>query len=340
MECGHAWWVPVASVLVTTGVLLVQLGSPDAPTRKAVRAFLAEFLSDPRVVDVNRALWWPILHGIILRVRPKRSAALYERIWTGDGSPLLLHSRAQATALGERLGREFRIALGMRYGSPSLADAADGLLDAGCERMVVLPLFPQYSSATTASVLDALADWARRRRNVPALSFVRGFADHPRWIAALAGEVRSAGVAPTAESPLLVSFHGIPRRYADEGDPYPRECDATARSLAAALDLPADAWRIVYQSRFGREPWLEPCLDETLEALPGDGVRSVSVVTPSFVSDCLETIDEVGREARHTFEAAGGERYVRVPCPNASRAMIDALEAMVREALPTGWGPA
>jgi len=322
---------------MATGVLLVQLGSPDEPTPRAVRAFLAEFLSDRRVVDLNRALWWPILHGVVLRVRPKRSAALYRRVWTEEGSPLLLHSRAQADALAARLGPGFRVALGMRYGSPRLAEAADELLAAGCERMLVLPLFPQYCSATTASVLDALAAWARRRRDVPALSFVRGFADHPAWIAALVDRVRSAGVEPGTRSPLLISFHGIPQRYAEDGDPYPRECEATARALAAALGLDEGAWRVVYQSRFGREPWLRPYLDETLRGLPAEGVRSITVITPSFVSDCLETIDEVGREAKHLFEEAGGEDYVRVPCPNASGAMLDAIEAIARDALPRGW---
>jgi ferrochelatase len=317
---------------MATGVLLVQLGSPDAPTPKAVRAFLAEFLGDRRVVDLNPVLWWTILHGIILRVRPKRSAALYRRVWTEEGSPIILHTHAQGAALAARLGDDYRVAVGMRYGSPPLAAAADELMEAGCGRIVVLPLFPQYSCATSASVFDALATWARARRELPSLTFVRGFADHPAWIRALAETTRETGIRPTPESPLLISFHGIPQRYATEGDPYPRECGATAVGLAEALGLTPGAWRVVFQSRFGREPWLQPYLDETLAALPGEGIRSVSVTTPSFVSDCLETIDEVGREAEHTFCEAGGETYVRVPCPNARPELIDALEAIVREA--------
>lgn len=317
---------------MATGVLLVQLGSPDAPTPKAVRTFLAEFLGDPRVIDLNRALWWTIRHGIVLRVRPKRSAALYERIWTEEGSPIVVHSEAQRAALAERLGSDYRVALGMVCGSPPLAAAADELMEAGCRRLVVVPLFPQYSSTTTASVFDAFAAWARSRRDLPSISFVRGFADHPAWIRALAETTREAGVEPTRENPLLISFHGIPERYAEEGDPYPEECSATARALVSALALPPGAWRVVYQSRFGREPWLRPYLDRTLETLPGEGIRSVAVTTPSFVSDCLETIDEVGREAEQTFREAGGEAFVRVPCPNARPEMIDALEAIVRDA--------
>ena len=317
---------------MATGVLLVQLGSPDAPTPKAVRAFLAQFLSDPRVVDMNRALWWLIRHGIVLRIRPRRSAALYRRIWTEEGSPIIVHAKAQRAALAERLGDEYRVALGMICGSPPLSAAADELLEAGCRRVVVVPLFPQYSSTTTASVFDALAAWARSRRALPSLSFVRGFADHPDWIRALVGAIRDAGVEPTRECPLLISFHGLPERYAEEGDPYAEECEATARALVEALALPEGAWRVVYQSRFGREPWLQPYLDETLRALPREGIRSVAVTTPSFVADCLETIDEVGREAERTFREAGGETYVRVPCPNARPELIDALAAIVQDA--------
>ena len=318
------------------GVLLAQLGTPDAPTPKAVRRYLAEFLGDRRVVDLNPVPWWLILHGVILRVRPRRSAALYQRIWTDAGSPLLTTSRAQQTALQAQLGPEFVVELGMRYGRPPLGAALDRLVARGCRSVVVLPLFPQYSSATTASVFDAVATWARGRRFVPAFTFVQGFADHPAWIDALAATVRDAGVSPTPDAPLLLSFHGIPQRYADTGDPYPRACEATATALARRLALPDGAWRLVYQSRFGREPWLQPYLDRTVEALPGEGVKDVSVMTPSFVADCLETIDEVGREVKHVFEQAGGARYVRVPCPNDRPEMIAALAAVVRNHLPAG----
>lgn len=316
------------------GVLLVALGTPDAPTTKAVRRFLRAFLSDRRVVDLPRALWWPILHGIILRFRPRRSAALYERVWTPEGSPLLLHSEAQREKLAARLGTDFAVELGMRYGRPSLDDALDRLLDRGCRRVTVLPLFPQYSCATTASVFDAVAAWARSRRDVPGIDFVRSFPDEEAWIDALAETVRATGFEASPASPLLLSYHGIPQRYADEGDPYPEECLRTSEALAARLGLEDGAWRQVYQSRFGKEPWLQPYLDETLEALPGEGVRSVAVATPSFVCDCLETIDEVGRESREAFLEAGGEAYVRVPCPNEHGRLIDALETIARGPLP------
>ena len=319
----------------STGVLLAQLGSPDAPTPSAVRRFLAEFLADPRVIDLNPILWWLILHGIILRVRPKRSAALYERVWTEAGSPILTASVAQQEGLQARLGSDVLVELGMRYGNPPLADALDRLLAAGCQDVLVLPLFPQYCSATTASVFDAVAAWARPRREMPALRFVRSFAAHPAYVAAVVADVRRAGVEPTPAAPLLFSYHGIPQRYADTGDPYPQECEATSRAVAKALGLPDDTWRILYQSRFGKEPWLQPYLDVTLEQLPiEEGITSVSTITPSFVADCLETIDEVGREARETFLEAGGKEYVRVPCPNASPEFLDALAAIVRDNLP------
>ena len=316
-----------------TGILLAQLGSPDAPTASALRRFLGEFLADPRVVDLSPWLWRPILHGIILRVRPKRSAALYEKVWTDEGSPLIATSFAQQRGLQERLGEGCLVELGMRYGNPRMADALDRLMSAGCEDVLVLPLFPQYCSATTASVFDAVAAWTKQGRAMPSIRFVRSFADHPAYVEAVAADIRRSGVEPSAASPLLFSYHGIPQRYADTGDPYPRECEATTRAVVLSLGLAPDAWRQVYQSRFGREPWLQPYLDVTLEHLPGEGVESVSVITPSFVADCLETIDEVGREAKESFEAAGGKAYARVACPNDSAEFLAALEAIVRENL-------
>jgi ferrochelatase len=317
-----------------TGVLLAQLGSPDAPTPAAVRRYLAQFLSDRRVVDLSPWLWKPILHGIVLRTRPRRVAPLYRNVWTEAGSPLLVTTRAQATALQARLGPDWLVEHGMRVGSPPLGAALDRLVEAGCERVVVLPLFPQYSSATTASVLDAVAEWAQGRRRLPGLVFVRSFADHPAWIAALRAEVRRAGVVPSPQAPLLVSFHGIPVRYARTGDPYPAECAATVRALVAALALPERSWRVVFQSRFGREEWLQPYAFEAISRFPSEGVRSVSVICASFAADCLETIDEIGREGKRLFLEAGGETYVRVPCPNASPEAVEALAAIVRESVP------
>ncbi len=315
------------------GVLLAQLGSPDAPTASALRRFLGEFLADPRVVDLSPWLWRPILHGIILRVRPKRSAALYAKVWTDEGSPIIATSIAQQRGLQERLGEDFLVELGMRYGNPRMSDALDRLMAAGCEDVVVLPMFPQYCSATTASVFDAVAAWAKPRREMPSLRFIRSFATHPAYVDAVAADVRRSGVEPSSSSPLLFSYHGIPQRYADTGDPYPLECEATTHAVVKTLGLPDGTWHVLYQSRFGREPWLQPYLDVTLEELPGQGTSSVAVITPSFVADCLETIDEVGREAKDSFEEAGGKDYVRIPCPNDSPEFLAALEAIVRESL-------
>jgi ferrochelatase len=316
---------------VTTGVLLAQVGTPDAPTTAAVRRYLARFLSDPRVVDLPRWRWLPILHGIVLRTRPRKVAALYRRIWTDEGSPLLVTTRRQAAGLAERLGPGFRVEFGLRCSAPSIAEALDRLDDRRCDPIVVVPLFPQFSSATTASVFDAVAEWARGRRSIPSLRFVRSFADHPRWIAAVAGRVREAGVVPSPASPLLLSFHGIPTRYARSGDPYPAECAATARALVAELGLPDGCWRLAFQSRFGREEWLKPYAFETLASLPAQGIRSVSVLCASFAADCLETIDEMGREGERIFREAGGESYRLVECPNASAAAIEALASIVSQ---------
>lgn len=317
------------------GVLLAQLGTPAAPTTAAVRAYLKQFLSDRRVVDLNPWLWKPLLHGVILRTRPKRSAAAYQRIWTPEGSPLLVHSRAQEAGVAQRLGPGFRVELGMRLGEPRMHAALDRLVGAGCRRLIVLPLFPQHSGATTGSVFDGVAEWAKGRRGLPQLTFVRGFADHPAWIAAWVERVREAGVRPTVESPLVVSFHGVPVRHVAEGDPYASECASTvaalSRALEAELGVPRAALRVAYQSRFGRERWLEPYLEGALTEMGRNGTHRVSVLPASFVADCLETLDELGNELRHKYVEAGGRDYTLVACPNASPAALDALAAIVRE---------
>ncbi len=316
-----------------TGVLLIQLGTPDAPTTPALRRYLRKFLSDPRVVDVNPWLWKPLLHGVILRTRPRKSAALYKRVWTEQGSPLLVHTKQLADGVAAALGDDYLVRYGMIVGNPPLGGALDELVRAGCRDVVVLPLFPQFSSATTASAFDAVAKWATTRKDLPSLRFVRSFPDHPAYIEALRKTVVDAGVVATKDAPLLMSFHGIPKRYAAEGDPYPDECRRTADALASALDLDDDVWRVVYQSRFGREEWLTPYADASVAKLPGEGVTSMSVITPSFVADCLETIDEIGRELRETFEAAGGKGYTRIDCINAGRPAVDAVAEIVRETL-------
>ncbi|MDA1194731.1 MAG: ferrochelatase [Planctomycetota bacterium] len=311
------------------GVLLAQLGTPDAPTVPAVRAYLREFLGDRRVVDLPRLLWWPILHGIILRTRPKRSAALYERIWTDRGSPLLFHTEDLAAALDARLGDTATVACGMRIGSPSIAERLDNLVAQGCERLRVVPCFPQFSTATTLSIHDAIATWTKANPGAPRPELAPSFPDHPAYIAALAASVRAAGVHPTAREPLLMSFHGLPQKFVDRGDPYPQECERTALALAAALGLPADAWHMAFQSRFGAAEWIKPYADATVAAWPERGITRASVIAPSFLADCLETIDELGRELRATFLEAGGEELVRIPCLNSSPQAVDALAGVL-----------
>lgn len=306
------------------------MGTPDEPTTPAVRRYLAEFLGDRRVVDLPGWLWKPILHLFVLRTRPARSAALYRNIWTPTGSPLLVHSRAQAEGLAARLGPTYRVELGMRIGNPPIAAALDRLAEAGCRRIVVLPLFPQRSFTTTSSMYDAVDAWAELRKGQPVLDRIESFAADPGWIRAWVEQVCATGVTPSPSSPLLISFHGIPQRYADRGDPYPAECRATAEALVAALGLAPDAWRVVFQSRFGREAWLQPYADDVLRTLPAEGIRSVVVAPVSFAADCLETLDELGREYRRVFMEAGGTAYTLVPCPNATPAALDALEGLVR----------
>ncbi len=313
---------------------MTHLGTPQAPTPVAVRRYLAEFLSDPRVVDMPRAIWMPLLHGVILNVRPARSAALYRKIWTDEGSPLMVMAQRQARGLQARLdaGRPgaFCVRLAMRYGEPGVAEGLDALMREGCARVLVLPMYPQYSATTTASVFDAVAAALRAQRNMPELRFVRDYHDHPAYIAALAASVEEDFRAHGRPDVLLLSFHGIPRRHADAGDPYPDECRRTAQLLADRLGLDADAWMQTFQSRFGREEWLRPYTDETLRALPARGARRVAVVCPGFAADCLETLEEIAIQNREVFMAAGGEAYRYIPALNDRDDHLDALAALVR----------
>lgn len=307
----------------STGVLYVQLGTPDSPSTKDVRTYLRDFLSDPRVVDLPSWKWKPILNGIVLRTRPRRSAAMYRNIWTEAGSPLLVHSQKLVEQVAGVLGDTHPVELGMRIGNPGMFDALDRLMAQGCRRVVVVPLFPQYSCATTASVFDALGEWALTRRNVPAFHVVRSFAVQPRFIQGLCELVQITGRIISNEAPLVMSFHGLPQRYVDEGDPYAEECQATATALARALGLARDSWHLTYQSKFGREVWLQPSTQDTLKRLAKEGIKDVTMISPSFFADCLETIDEIGRELREEFEAAGGQTLTRVDCLNASDAAVE-----------------
>jgi ferrochelatase len=315
------------------GVLLANLGTPDAPTPAAVRRYLKEFLWDPRVVEVPRPLWWLILNGVILNVRPRRSAHAYQQVWTGEGSPLLVHSRRQAqalqAALAQRLPGPAAVALGMRYGQPSIASALAQLRAAGARRLLVLPLYPQYSATTTASVFDAVTAELQRWRWLPETRFVNHYHDAPAYIAALADSVRRFQAEHGRPDRLLLSFHGVPQRYLLAGDPYHCECHKTGRLLAEALGLAPKAWGLSFQSRVGREEWLRPYTDETLKQWAKDGVRSVQVICPGFSADCLETLEEIALQNRDNFRAAGGRDYAYIPCLNDDTGHIDALAGLV-----------
>lgn len=322
-----------------TGVLLANLGTPDAPTPAALRRYLAEFLWDRRVVEIPRLPWWLILHGIILRVRPARSARKYRAIWTPEGSPLLAISRRQAAALAAALADRhpgaIRVALGMRYGNPSIAAALAELRAAGARRLLVLPLYPQYSATTTASTFDAIAAELRAWRWLPELRFVAHYHDDPGYLDALAASVRAARAERPGER-LLFSFHGLPKRNLLAGDPYHCQCHKTARLVAERLGLQAAQWAVAFQSRFGRAEWLQPYTGALLADWAKAGVKTVDVVCPGFAADCLETLEEIAIENRQVFLAAGGERYRYIPALNDAPTHIGALVDLIgRHA--TGW---
>lgn len=322
-----------------TAVLLCNLGTPEAPEPAAVRRYLAEFLSDPRVVEIPRALWLLILHGIILRTRPARSAAKYASIWTPQGSPLKVWSERQGALLQARLqarGQRVLVRCAMRYGTPSVAAQLDALKAEGATRVLVLPAYPQYSAATTASVFDAVYLWARRQRRLPELRFVNHCHDHPGYIAALAGRIRAHWAAHGAGDHLVMSFHGVPQRTLTLGDPYHCECQVTARLLAQALQLPPERYSVTFQSRFGRAQWLEPATEPALVQRAREGGQSVDVVCPGFTSDCLETLEEIAQEARQAFVKAGGRRFGYIPCLNDDPAWIEALADLSLQHL-AGW---
>jgi len=322
------------------GVLLCNLGTPSAPTVVAVRRYLAEFLSDPRVIEWPRWLWWPILHGIVLRLRPRRSAHAYARIWSARGSPLLDLSRrltaALAAALQPAWGDELRIALGVRYGEPSIADAINELLAADVDRLLVVPLYPQYSATTTASAVDAVSRALGRLRWLPALRVVNGYHDEPQYIAALAQSIRAYWHTHGKGAHLLLSFHGLPRAYLEAGDPYYCHCQVSARLLGAALELPADAYSVAFQSRVGRGRWLEPYTDRSLVELARRGVGRVDVACPGFAADCLETLEEIALTNAALFRRAGGVELRYIPALNASTEHVEFLSNLVTRELG-GW---
>ncbi len=307
-----------------TGILLANLGTPDAPTPGAVKRYLRQFLSDKRVVDTSRLLWWPLLRGVILPIRSPRVAKLYQSVWMEEGSPLMVYSRRQQQALAARLP-DTPVALGMSYGSPSLASAVDDLLAQGVEHIVVLPLYPQYSCSTVAAVWDELARILAKKRAIPGISFIRDYAEHPDYIHALAASVRASFAVHGEPDLLLLSYHGIPQRYANQGDDYPQRCRDTTRELVSALGLPPERVMMTFQSRFGREPWLTPYTDETLKMLVEKGTKHIQVLCPGFAADCLETLEEIAVQNREIFLEAGGKQYEYIPALNADAAHIEMM---------------
>jgi ferrochelatase len=321
------------------GVLVVNLGTPDAPTPSALRRYLAEFLSDPRLVEIPRALWWFILHGVILRVRPAKSAKKYAAIWTNEGSPLAVWTARQAKLLAGYLGESGNPVLvrhAMRYGSPSIADELDALRGQGATRVLVLPLYPQYATATSASVFDAVTLWGRRARWLPEFRFVHEYHDEPMYIAALASQVSAHWQREGRGRMLVMSFHGVPERTLHLGDPYHCACQKSARLLAQRLGLSKDEYRVTFQSRFGKAKWLQPYTEATLQQLARDGVDRVDVICPGFVADCLETLEEIKLEARQAYLAAGGKVFHYIGCLNDRPEWIAALRSIALRHMQ-GW---
>ncbi len=313
------------------GVLLVNLGTPDEPTSRAVRTYLAEFLHDKRVVDLTRWIWCPVLHGVILRVRPPKVAKLYQSVWTEDGSPLLAIAKQQQSSLQAVLDQRnigAKVVLAMTYGNPSIKSGLDQLGD--CKKILVLPLYPQFSSATTASVYDRIAKAQKERWNLPSMTFVRDYHDHPKYIEALAESVQQHWQKHPRGDILLMSFHGIPKRYATNGDPYPEECKTTARLLAERLQLSDEQWKLCFQSIFGREEWLKPYTDKTMEAM-GQAGKKVDVICPGFSADCLETLEEIQVENREIYEAHGGQQFHYIPCLNNNPLHIEMMATVVEQ---------
>ncbi|HEX6733496.1 MAG TPA: ferrochelatase [Azonexus sp.] len=325
-----------------TAVVLVNLGTPDAPTAPALRRYLKEFLSDPRVVEIPKLVWWPILNGIILNTRPKKSAAKYASVWLPEGSPLRVHTERQAKLvkgfLGER-GHRVTVTWAMRYGNPSIGSVLDQLKAEGASRILLVPMYPQYAASTTGTVVDEASRWLLQARNQPELRYVRNFHDHDGYLAALERSVRKhwqTHGALGANDRLLLSFHGLPKRSLDLGDPYFCECQKTGRLLAERLNLAPEQFRLCFQSRFGKAEWLQPYTAPTLHEWGRQGIRRVDVICPGFVADCLETLEEIAQEGRDDFLAAGGKEYHYIPALNENNDWIAALTDLVESQL-VGW---
>ena len=311
------------------GVLLVNLGTPDAPSAPAVKRFLSQFLHDKRVVDMTRWLWYPILHGVILPIRTPKVAKLYQSVWMDDGSPLMVYSQRQAEALADKI--DIPVELGMTYGNPSLLSGIETLLAKGVEEVIVLPLYPQYSATTTAAVSDGLTLAFKQMAVIPSYRFIRDYHQHPIYIKALAESVRRSWLEKGRSDYLLCSYHGIPQRFADNGDIYPQHCQQTTELLKQELGLSDDQIGMTYQSRFGREEWLQPYTDKTLASLPSQGIKSIDIMTPAFSVDCLETLEEIAGECQALFKEHGGETFNFIPCLNDDELHIEMMVELVNQ---------
>ncbi len=321
------------------GVLLVNLGTPEAPTAPALRKYLKEFLSDPRVVEIPKFVWWPLLNFIILNTRPKKSAAKYASVWLEEGSPLRVYSERQLrrTSLAlQEAGYDLEMELAMRYGEPSISQGLDALKARGVNRVLVLPLYPQFSASTTATVFDKVYDALAAMRSPPALRTIRHYHDHPAYINAVASSIRRYWADHGRGDLLLMSFHGVPKRSLLKGDPYHCECHKTGRLIAGALGLSESEWRVSFQSRFGPAEWLKPYTAELFEQLPLAGVKRLDVVCPGFLSDCLETLEEIAMEGKEEFIEAGGTQYQFIPCLNDSQEAVDLIKALIEQET-LGW---
>ena len=323
-----------------TGILLINLGTPDAPTAQAVRPYLKEFLSDPRVIEIPQALWWLILNGIILNTRPKKSAAKYASVWLPEGSPLRVHTAKQAVLLqgflGERSKAPFVVDYAMRYGNPSISSVLRKLKEQNCQRILVMPMYPQYAASSTATAFDRVFGELQQMRNAPALRTIKSFHDHAGYISALANNINEYWMKNGRPEKLVMSFHGLPKYTLDKGDPYHCECHKTGRLLAQALRLSADQYTLSFQSRFGKAEWLQPYTTATLKQLGKLKTRRVDVVCPGFVADCLETLEEIAMEGKHDFQHAGGGEYHYIPCLNERNDWMLALTDLAMDNLH-GW---
>jgi ferrochelatase len=327
---------------MSTAVILVNLGTPEAASAPALKRYLKQFLSDPRVVEIPKPIWWLILNGIILNIRPKKSAAKYASVWMPEGSPLRVHTERQTKMLsgylGER-GHHVTVTMAMRYGAPSVSDVLSTLKASGARRLLIVPMYPQYSSSTTATVIDEAARWLLKTRNQPEMRFIRNYHDDPGYLAALEKSVRKhwqANGSLGSRDKLVISFHGLPKRSLDLGDPYFCECQKTGRLLAERLGLNADQYRVCFQSRFGKAEWLQPYTAPTLIQLGAEGTERLDIICPGFAADCLETLEEIAIEGKHDFITAGGKTYHYIPALNEDEAWITALTDLVERHLG-GW---